>query len=219
MNGRVYRFTAGTRAFHWIHAVCFILLGLTGAAIVTAWLQPISNIFGGIQVSRDIHRWAAGIFTASIVIFFLVGPELRSWAKTSFQFTKDDLGHAKNFIIEFLGGHKPFPPQGKFNGGEKLNSMLMITGLLGIVISGYIMWFAGAMPQWLVQWAYPVHSGFALLIMAVFLAHFYLGVLHPDSNQALKGMIDGYIPEKFAYEHYEAWYNELKAADKIEKMG
>lgn len=217
MKGKVFRFTAGTRTFHWVHAVCFILLGLTGAALVTAGLQPISNIFGGIQVSRDIHRWAAAIFTISIFLFFLFGAsgrELRSWAKSSFKFTRDDFAHAKNFPIEFFGGHKPFPPQGKFNGGEKLNSMLMITGLLCIAISGYIMWFAPSMPQWLVQWAYVAHSGFALLIMAVFLAHFYLGVLHPDSNQALGGMFNGYIPEKFAYEHYEKWYNEVKAESK-----
>jgi len=213
MNGKIYRFTVGERIFHWAHAVTFILLGLTGAAMITSLLHPMSNIFGGIQASRDIHRWAGAILIISAVWSFPFGAGgrgLRYWAKSSFKFTKDDGAHAKNFLIEFLGGHKPFPPQGKFNGGEKLNSMLTITGMIFIAISGCILWFASSMPQWLVQWAFPIHSGFALLIMAVFFAHFYLGVLHPDSNQALGGMFNGYIPEKFAYEHYEAWYDETK---------
>ncbi|MEA4926135.1 MAG: cytochrome b/b6 domain-containing protein, partial [Syntrophomonadaceae bacterium] len=182
MNGKVFRFTAGERIFHWVHAVTFILLGLTGAAMVASFLHPISNIFGGMQASRDVHRWAAAILVISAVLSFSFGAGgrgLRYWAKSSFNFTRDDGAHAKNFLIEFLGGHKPFPPQGKFNGGEKLNSMLTITGMIFIAISGFIMWFAASLPQWMVQWAYPIHSGFALLIMAVFLAHFYLGVLHP----------------------------------------
>ncbi len=210
MAKEVYRFSAGERFVHWCHGISFLLLLFTGLGVLTYVFQPAMGIFGGIQVTRNIHRIVAVIFTIGMIVGF-VGKgtgarQMRRWFKDVVSFGKDDFAHAKNFAIEFFGGHKPFPPQGKFNGGEKLNSMFTILGTLGIVISGYIMWFAG--PGVLLQWAYPIHAACALFMAALLIAHIYLGVLHPDSNQALKGIFTGWVPAKFAYEHYEEWYEE-----------
>ncbi len=209
----ILRFTFGERFVHWAHAVAFFLLLFTGLGVLSASFQPAMNIFGGIDATRNIHRVVAVLFCLSAIIGFSVGEggrQLRSWFKEVLSFDKDDFAHAKNFPIEFFGGHKPFPPQGKFNGGEKLNSLITILGTLGIVTSGFIIWFAPSLPVLLVQWAYPIHAGCALLMSALLIAHMYLGILHPDSNQAFMGMINGHVPEKFAYEHYERWYNEVK---------
>lgn len=207
----VMRFTVGERFVHWSHAVAFLLLLFTGLGVLSIKFQPAMNIFGGIFVTRNIHRVVAVLFCLTTIFGFAFGEggrQMRRWVKEVFTFTKDDFAHAKNFPIEFFGGHKPYPPQGKYNGGEKINSMITILGTLGIVISGFIIWFAPSLPIWLVQWAYPVHAGCALLMSALLICHFYLGVLHPDSNQALSGMINGRVPAKFAYEHYQKWYNE-----------
>ncbi len=210
---KVLRFTFGERFVHWVHAIAFLLLLFTGLGIFSATFQPLMNIFGGIQVARIIHRVAAAAFIVLVAIGFCVGDggrNLREWVKSVLAFDKDDFAHAKNFPIEFFGGHKPFPPQGKFNGGEKLNSAITIVGSIFITISGIIMWASSAAPAGLLRWAYPVHSGFALLMTALLIAHMYLGILHPDSNQAFKGMINGYVPAKFAREHYEKWYEKVK---------
>ncbi len=212
MQKLVYRFSKGERFVHWVHGVAFLLLLFTGLGVLTIAIQPAMNIFGGIQVTRNIHRVVAVLFTIGMIIGFVGKGEgarqMRRWFKDVISFGKDDFAHAKNFGIEFFGGHKPFPPQGKFNGGEKLNSMITILGTLCIVISGYIIWFAPSIPQWIVQWAYPIHSACALFMGALLIAHLYLGLLHPDSNQALKGIFTGWVPAKFAFEHYEKWYNE-----------
>jgi formate dehydrogenase subunit gamma len=210
---RIYRFTVGERLVHWVHGFGFLILLFTGLGVLLPSWQPAMNVFGGIQVTRDIHRVVAVIFTASVILGFSFGEggrNLRGWIKDVLAFGRDDFLYAKNFVVEFLGGHKPFPPQGKFNGGEKLNSMLTISGMILVALSGFVLWFAPSFPPGLVQWAYPVHALFALLMTAALLAHMYLGLLHPDSNQAISGMINGYVPAKFAYEHYEKWYNEVK---------
>ena len=210
---KVYRFTKGERITHWTHAICFLLLFFTGLGMLSLAFRPAMDIFGGILVARNIHRVAAVIFVVVVAINFFVGEggrNLRGWLKAVASFGKDDMAHAMNFPIEFFGGHRPFPPQGKFNGGEKLNSAITITGTIFIVISGFMLWFAPSIPRVIVEWAYPVHSGFALLMGAFLLAHMYLSILHPDSNQALKGMINGYVPGRFAFEHYEKWYSEVK---------
>ncbi len=212
-SNTIMRFTPGERFVHWAHAVTFLLLLFTGLGVLSIFFQPAMNIFGGIQTTRVIHKVAAVVFCVSMLFGFTIGEggrQLRSWFKESFAFGRDDFGHAKNFPLEFFGGHKPYPPQGKFNGGEKINSMITILGMICIAASGFIIWLAPSLPMWLVQWAYPIHSGCALLLTALLIAHFYLGVLHPDSNQALSGMFNGRIPRRFAYEHYQLWYKEVK---------
>jgi len=220
MQKLVYRFSKGERFVHWVHGVAFLLLLFTGLGVLTIAIQPAMNIFGGIQVTRNIHRVVAVLFTIGMIIGFVGKGEgarqMRRWFKDVISFGKNDFAHAKNFGIEFFGGHKPFPPQGKFNGGEKLNSMITILGTLCIVISGYIIWLAPSIPQWIVQWAYPIHSACALFMAALLIAHLYLGLLHPDSNQALKGIFTGWVPAKFAFEHYEKWYNEEAKQTEIE---
>ena len=211
MAKEVYRFSAGERFVHWCHGVAFLLLLFTGLGVLLYAFQPAMNIFGGIHVTRNIHRVVAVLFTIGMIVGF-VGKgqgarQMRRWFKDVVNFGNDDFAHAKNFPIEFFGGHKPFPPQGKFNGGEKLNSMFTILGTICIAISGYIMWFATG-SGWVLQWAYPIHAACALFMAALLIAHLYLGILHPDSNQALKGIFTGWVPAKFAYEHYEKWYNE-----------
>lgn len=211
MAKEVYRFSAGERFVHWCHGVAFLLLLFTGLGVLLYAFQPAMNIFGGIHVTRNIHRVVAVLFTIGMIVGF-VGKgqgarQMRRWFKDVVNFGNDDFAHAKNFGIEFFGGHKPFPPQGKFNGGEKLNSMFTILGTICIAISGYIMWFATG-SGWVLQWAYPIHAACALFMTALLIAHLYLGILHPDSNQALKGIFTGWVPAKFAYEHYEKWYDE-----------
>ncbi|HBQ27753.1 MAG TPA: formate dehydrogenase [Syntrophomonas sp.] len=211
MAKEVYRFSAGERFVHWCHGVAFLLLLFTGLGVLLYAFQPAMNIFGGIHVTRNIHRVVAVLFTIGMIVGFIGkgqgARQMRRWFKDVINFGNDDFAHAKNFGIEFFGGHKPFPPQGKFNGGEKLNSMFTILGTICIVISGYIMWFASG-SSLLLQWAYPIHAACALFMTALLIAHLYLGILHPDSNQALKGIFTGWVPAKFAYEHYEKWYDE-----------
>lgn len=211
MAKEVFRFNKGERFVHWCHGISFLLLLFTGLGVLFYAFQPAMNIFGGIQASRNIHRVVAVLFTVGMFVGFIGKGEgarqMRRWFKDVVRFGKNDFAHAKNFPVEFFGGHKPFPPQGKYNGGEKLNSMFTILGTLGIVTSGYIMWLAPK-PSLLVQLAYPLHAACALFMAALLVAHIYLGVLHPDSNQALKGIFTGWVPAKFAYEHYEKWYED-----------
>lgn len=214
---KIFRFTVGERIAHWSHAISFFILLFTGLGMLSMFFRPAMDIVGGIEVARNIHRVVAVLFVVIFIVNAMVGEggrQIRSWLKDIIAFDKNDLAHAMNFPIEFFGGHKPFPPQGKFNGGEKMNSAIMVTGMVFIVITGFMMWFPTAIPRGILEWAYPIHSGFALLLSAVLLAHLYLSLFHPDSNQALKGMFNGYVPAKFAYEHYEKWYYQVKGAEK-----
>ncbi|MFY9139355.1 MAG: cytochrome b/b6 domain-containing protein [Thermacetogeniaceae bacterium] len=205
----VYRFSLMERIAHGTHGIAFVVLLFTGLAMILTSFQPAMKILGGINVTRDIHHIGGAVAVAIVVVGFVLEPKFRGWITYSLKFNKNDFEHIKGFPVELLGGHSPYPPQGRFNGGEKMNILLMFVSCVVIAITGFIIWFPAVFPQWLVQWSYPAHSGFALLLAAVFLMHFYLGVLHPDSNRALKGVITGWVSAKFAREHYQQWYDEV----------
>jgi formate dehydrogenase subunit gamma len=59
------------------------------------------------------------------------------------------------------------------------------------------------------QIAHMVHSVTSVLMLAMFLAHAYLGSVGMDG--AYEGMRHGYVDEAWAKEHHEYWYDDVKS--------
>lgn len=209
---KVLRFSAGERLSHWVHAISFFVLLFTGLGIYSASFQPVMGIFGGIHVAQVIHRIAAFVFVVVVGLMFFVGnPRYHwRWLKFVFSFNKSDLQHVCAFPKEFFGGHGNYPPQEKYNGGEKINSLITIFGTVFVTLSGVVMWFSSSFPPALVRWAYPVHDLSVFLMTTAAIGHIYLGLLHPDSRAAMSGMINGYVSTRFARSHHGDWYERLK---------
>jgi formate dehydrogenase subunit gamma len=62
------------------------------------------------------------------------------------------------------------------------------------------------------QTAHIVHAIAAVLMIAVFLGHMYLGSI--GMRGAYQGMKTGYVDESWAREHHRLWYDDI-AAGKI----
>lgn len=209
---KVLRFTGGERFSHWTHAVSFFLLLITGLGMLFLSIRPVLDIFGGVDNARYIHRVVAVIFVAVVASMFFIGnpKHHRAWLRSVFSFSKADLGHVIAFPKEFFGGHGNYPAQGKYNGGEKINSLITIFGSVFITLSGIVKWFPAFFPAIVVQYATPVHTGSMFLMCIALLGHMYLSFLHPESRHALPGMLTGYVREEFAKSHHAAWYDEIK---------
>lgn len=209
---KVLRFTKGERLNHWVHAIAFFVLLFTGLGVLSTFFQPAMLGVGGIQVARLIHRGVAVVFVVVVPLMFFVGnPRYHwEWLKSVFNFTRADLQHVTAFPKEFFGAHGTYPPQDKYNGGEKINSLITIFGSVFITLSGMVMWFATSFPPGLVRWAYPVHDLSMIMMTAATIGHLYLCLLHPDSHPALAGMINGYVSTKFARSHHAKWYDRVK---------
>jgi len=212
VGDKVLRFSKGERLSHWVHAISFFVLLITGLGVYSSFFQPAMAIFGGIHAAQIIHRIAAVFFVVVVGLLFFVGnPRFHwRWLKFTFNFTKADLQHVSAFPKEFFGGHGNYPPQDKYNGGEKINSLITIFGTIFITLSGIVMWWAPHFPPGLVRWAYPVHDLSMFIMTAAAIGHIYLSLLHPDSKVAMSGMLNGYVPTKFAQAHHAKWYERLK---------
>ncbi|AHF05860.1 formate dehydrogenase subunit gamma [Desulfitobacterium metallireducens] len=209
---KVLRFTLGERVSHWIHAVSFFLLLFTGLGILSLTIRPALAVIGGVQVARILHRTVAVLFVVGVGSMFFIGnPKYHwEWLRMVFHFTKADWQHVRVFPKEFFGGHGNYPAQDKYNGGEKINSLFTVFGSIFITLSGVVMWFPAVFPPALVRWAYPVHDLSMFMMTTAVIGHMYLGLLHPDSRVSLSGMLNGYVPSKFAKAHHAAWYERVK---------
>lgn len=210
-NGRIQRFSITERIAHWVHAASFFLLILTGLVVLSPKFAFLANLFGGVQGARYVHRAAGIVFSFVTVLIFVLGdrPAFVRWLKDITTWGKDDITFLKGFPKEFFGGHPQLPEQGRFNSGEKVNSLLVLGGGGVLAVTGLMMWFHEGIPLAIVRWAYPLHSLLALVMAAVVIGHMYLGLLHPGSREAINGMLSGYVSRAFAKTHHGKWYREV----------
>lgn len=218
-EGNVLRFTGGERFSHWVHAISYFILLFTGLAVLSVTFRPAMDIVGGIDNARIIHRVVAVIFVVVVGLKFFIGDTKHHWhwIRSAFTWTKADVMHVKAFATEFFGGKGNYPPQAKYNGGEKINSLFTIFGSIFITISGFIMWFPQYFPITLVRIAYPVHDLSMIFMTTALIGHLYLSLIHPESRVALKGMVKGYVPKGFAKSHHGAWYEEIQKQEEVNK--
>ncbi len=208
---RVLRFSRAERWSHWVNAAAFFVLLFTGLAVFSDKFSFLATLFGGMQSARNIHRIAGVIFAFASLAILIFGDwkAFRVWMKELTTWGKDDFQFLAGFGKEFFGGHPKLPEQGRFNAGEKINSLLTLGGGTLLTITGFGMWFADSLPLWFVRWCYPLHDLAALLMTAAIIGHMYLSFLHPGSKEAMNGMLSGTVTRKFAQEHHGKWYREV----------
>jgi formate dehydrogenase subunit gamma len=66
---RIVRYTAGTRINHWIVAISFVLLALSGLALFHPALFWLTNLFGGGPWTRILHPFIGCVMVAAFYLF------------------------------------------------------------------------------------------------------------------------------------------------------
>ena len=75
--GYIERYDAATRINHWIVAISFVLVALSGLALFHPAMFWLTNLFGGGPWTRILHPFI-GCFMVGL--FFLLG--VKFWRKT-----------------------------------------------------------------------------------------------------------------------------------------
>ncbi|MHB8170996.1 MAG: formate dehydrogenase subunit gamma [Thermincolia bacterium] len=215
-HGKVLRFGKVAIYAHWIYVIFYLLLALTGIMIYLDLFDFLLPLLGGSQGARLIHRVAAVVFVVGPLVAIMANPTgFRQWMKEIFTWNKNDIKFLGGFAKEMMGGHVNLPPQGRFNAGEKVNSLLQIGGGILLVLSGLVMLMPEWFPKAMVLVSYPLHDLAFVLTFTAFLGHAYMALFNPSTKEAINGMTSGYIDEKFAESHYTLWYEELKKSGQV----
>lgn len=213
----IEKFSTGERIVHWVGAVSFLICAVTGLFLFTSVLDFLAPIFGGKVMAGKIHVVSALFFALTPLLSIILIP------KRLFQFLKD-ITTITSDDFKFLGGFLPYilndpnykmPPQDKYNGGEKLQSISQIFGGVLLIITGFIIWFKESFSPGLVQIAIPIHSICAIVNIVFAMGHIFFAMVNPRSNAALTGMTNGHVPVEKIKTSNSKWYQQLVKEGKI----
>ena len=209
-SGRtLVRFNAFERFVHWMTAVCFITLAITGLNItfgkelLLPYIGPEAFTEWS-QWAKYAHNYASFPFTLGVVLIFLMWIIWNFPTPTDFRWLREGRG-----II----GHE-HPPARRFNAGQKMIYWIVV--LLGgaMAVSGYILMFPfyeTDISQ--MQTAQMVHAIAGVLFVAIMLAHIYIGTI--GMQGAFEAMGSGRVDVNWAREHHSLWLEKQIAKGRV----
>jgi formate dehydrogenase subunit gamma len=207
---RVERFKMSARVAHWGHTVTFLVLLVTGLTLYSNWFAFLIPVFGGREGAQLLHRIFAIGYTVIPIACLIANPGgFIRWMKDLIRWSWNDIKFLMGFPLEFFGFRVKIPPQGQFNGGEKMNSIVTGTSCVLLAISGYMLWFPQYFPVGLVRAAYPMHDICMILATTMVCMHAYLGSFHPGSGESFWGMWKGTVRVDWAAHHHASWFREI----------
>lgn len=210
LSGRlIQRFPTFERTVHWVTAGTFIVLGLSGLNMLYGRyvLIPVigADAFAAITMAgKVLHNYLGFLFIACLVVMFLM------WIRHNIPTLTDIRWLARG------GGMvgKDHPPADKFNAGQKIVFAAVI--LVGAVISytglSLIYPFSFDSTVQGMQLSQLVHAGASLLLIALIIAHIYIGTIGMEG--AIDAMWSGNVDETWAREHHSLWVEKLSAEEK-----
>jgi formate dehydrogenase subunit gamma len=220
----ITRFSDIERTGHWLMAVSFVILGLTGLNVLYGKhvLMPVlgKEAFAGLSIFfKWLHNYVAFAFMVGLLLSFVM------WVKHNFPNSYD--------IKWLLAGGGMFskhshPPSKKFNAGQKILFWLVMLGGLSISMSGIAMMFpfqttmfaktfgllnifgfalpANPTPMQEMQFASSWHAMMGIFLTCVIIAHIYIGSI--GMQGAFDAMASGDVDENWAIQHHSVWAEE-----------
>jgi formate dehydrogenase subunit gamma len=222
----IERFNSIERFTHWLTAVSFVILALSGLNMLYGRyvLRPIigATAFSWLTwIGKLAHNYLAFAFMLGIVLMFVLWLRENIPNRYDWQWIKRGGG--------FFSKHDR-PPAEKFNAGQKLVFWLVILGGVSVSFSGLALlfpfkfaWFSHTFaflnifglglptdltPLQDTQLSQIWHAIIGLLMMALIIGHIYIGTIGMEG--AFDAMGTGKVDRNWAEEHHQLWVAEMK---------
>ena len=202
-SGRdIERYTAGTRINHWIVAISFVLLALSGLALFHPALFWLTNLFGGGPWTRILHPFIGVVMVAA---FVMLASEM--WRDNRLQL-RDWIWLRK--IKDVINNREEnLPEVGRYNAGQKLLFFAMVACLIVLFLSGIAIWriyFSALFSVRVIRLASLLHAFFAFVLICAIIIHIYAAIWVKGS---IRAMTRGWVSAGWAWKHHRAWFREV----------
>jgi len=202
---KILRFKAFERTAHWLTAVSFVVLGITGLNITfgKALLLPLigPEAFSAFsQYAKYSHNFVSFAFMLGLGLLIAI-------------FIKDNVPDKTDIIWFKQGGgfiKSKHAPARRFNAGEKLVFWASVGAGLAVAASGLLLLFPFYVTNIFgMQIAQVVHAVLAMPFIALILGHVYIGTLGMEG--AFEAMWSGHVDYNWAKEHHDLWLEQQLA--------
>lgn len=215
---RVRRYSGSARINHWIVAVSFVALLLSGLSLFHPSLYGLSVLFGGGAVVRWLHPWIGIVLTVSFLGLFV-----RFFWQNLPEFT-DFVWLAR--IRHVLSGHDEYLPEvGKYNAGQKfvfwsqtmLVATMFVTGIglwePGLAYVEKLLGFKATIDQ--LRLAALLHAGAAVLAITIWIIHVYAAIW---VRGTISAMTRGTVSGGWGWRHHRKWLRKEVDKGEIERQ-
>ncbi len=209
----IERFTLADRWAHWLLAIVWVTLAITGVILSfgKAVLLPLIGytLFSWLAtLAKNLHNFIGPILIVAVPLMFVRFIRHNGVGM-------DDIRWFLNIANYFKGREYP---SGKFNAGEKLVFWLVLVLFSSIlVVTGLILVFPNFdQTRQTMQLSNIVHMATAYLAIALAGVHVYLGTV--GMTGAYRAMRFGYVDASWAEHHHLRWYEQVVAGKAREKL-
>jgi formate dehydrogenase subunit gamma len=211
------RFNMIERVTHWMTATAFIVLAITGLNYVFGkrLIMPLAGPDGFAAWShwaKLAHTSMSWVFIAGVLIMIVI------WIRDNIPDRYDWpwLKAGGGFFDRTDSTH---PPATRFNAGQKAVFWAVVLGGGALSASGLLLLFPFTLADVNgMQVAQYFHATIGMFMIAVILAHIYIGTLGMEG--AYRAMGSGDVDLTWAKEHHSVWVEQerAKAADDRSKV-
>lgn len=211
------RFDLSQRIEHLVLLVSFTLLGITGLAqkyATTSVGGAVLALFGGIEMSRIVHRSSA-IVLMVVSAYHILAVGYRIYVLRSPMTmipAPSDFVHLYHDVLYYIGRRTKKAFYDRYTYAEKAEYFAVVWGTIIMAITGFMLWNPIATTEFLpgeyIPAAKAAHGGEALLaVLAIILWHFY----HVHVRQFNKSMFTGHLSHDEMEEEHPAELARIKA--------
>lgn len=203
-DNAIVRYTLANRVNHWITAICFVLLVLSGLSMFHPMLFFLSGLFGGGQWARAAHPWIGVVLLLSYLGLIVQFWRVNLW-------NRDDSAWMKSIDAVIANDEERSPPVGRNNAGQKLVFWSMTLLVPVLFFSGLAIWevYFGAATSIPTQRAAAlIHSLAALAAIIIWIIHVYAAIW---VRHSVRAMTQGYVTPGWAWRHHRKWLLDVAA--------
>ncbi len=230
----IERFNGVERFAHWLTAISFVVLALTGLLVLYGRYLFGAGPAENVGDFTTMHKVFAAItyygkWAHNLVAFgFMIGVVLMLvlWLRQNIPNRHDLVWIAKGGGMFVKGVH---PPAKKFNAGQKVVFWAVVLGGILVSLSGISLLFPFQFALFSETFAFlnvfgfdlptelgPIqemqltqvwHAIVSLLLIALIIGHIYIGTLGMEG--AFDAMGSGQVDENWAREHHAIWMAEI----------
>lgn len=193
----VQRFEKTEIVLHWANGAPFLLLLASGLFILLARFIIFNPIV--LLLIRYTHKTAAVTWLVSLGIsYFFVGRRL-NFADFREVFTIDsrDFAWILSAVRSIYNRNVRVPDVGKFNIGQKINTILVYLYIPAFAATGVSVWFFGTL---LTPWI--IHTSLFFIACSSVCGHLYLAFFHPSTRSGLDSVFTGMVPKSYMVHHH-----------------
>jgi formate dehydrogenase subunit gamma len=197
----IVRYTANERTNHWITAISFVVLALSGLALFHPSMFWLTALFGGGQWTRILHPFVGLVMFVSFLIL-----AMRFWHHNYLD--RDDVQWLRQIDDVLANREENLPEIGRYNAGQKLLFFTMVGCLFLLLCSGVVIWrryFSVYFPIEVVRLAALVHACAAFVLIVGIVVHIYAAIWIKGSVGA---MVRGTVTLGWARKHHPKWFRE-----------